>query len=91
MLSGKYICHDNDGFLGSSIVFEVDNKSKNFLPKLVYDNRFIWFVFSNYEEAVKAFGKPGSRGEATIVIDDYTIRYKHTDTYNEAKLVRVIQ
>ncbi|MEW6696224.1 MAG: hypothetical protein ACOY35_09550 [Bacillota bacterium] len=90
-ISGEYTCHNNDELLGSVIAFTVDDQEHHQLPRITYDERKLWFVFSNHDEAAKVFGSPGSRGRATVVINDYIIRYAPTDTYNEARLLKVIK
>ncbi|HUT21982.1 MAG TPA: hypothetical protein VMX18_01080 [Candidatus Bipolaricaulota bacterium] len=60
-------------------------------PKFANDDRNIWFCFTNQELAKKLFGPAGSRGEATIEIDNYMINLRQTEVYNTAELVKVIE
>lgn len=89
-ISGEFKHEDDEIYFGKIISFIPDDSSILIIPKLKDDNRLVWFVFSNYEEASKELGRLGCEGEATIVIDEYMIDANAIETYNEAKLVKVI-
>ncbi len=90
-VSGEYVHHPvGHEFLGSLVAFYVDDETKNNLPKLKQDERYVWFVFSNQSDAAKAFGGPGSKGRADVLIDEYKINYAPSDVYNTAKLIKAV-
>ena len=91
IVSGTYKHNNEDEFLGHEISFEVDKEYSSILPKFTHDERTVWFVFDNYSEAEKLFGPPGSEGKAIVVIDDYTLRYAPTETWNSARLIKVFK
>jgi len=90
-ITGTYEHWSKDEYFGDCVVFYPDENSKNKLPKMISDNRIIWFTFTNYKEAVQAFGSKGSEGIATIVINNYHIIWYETEVSNTAKLVEVLQ
>lgn len=91
-VSGTYT-HErkDDEMLGGRIRFEVDDEYGSSLPKEKTDSRILWFVFANHDEAEALLGPPGSSGRATVVIGDYGINATHSDEWNTANLVRVVQ
>ncbi|MGE5630701.1 MAG: lipoprotein [Caulobacteraceae bacterium] len=90
-VKGTYKHNQDDEFLDHEISFHVDAESAGKLPKLAHDERNVWFTFMNHDEAEKAFGPPGSEGEAEIIIRNYSINYAHTEIWNTAELVKVVQ
>lgn len=88
-VSGTFKHNLNDEFLDHEISFRVDEESSELLPKLAHDQRYVWFMFMNHDEAEKAFGAPGTEGTATVTIKNYEINYAHTEIWNTADLVRV--
>ncbi|KKM09148.1 hypothetical protein SY88_19935 [Clostridiales bacterium PH28_bin88] len=90
-VTGSYYHHKEDPFLDHEISFTVDEDSAQNLPRLKHDERSLWFCLTNHDEAEMEFGPPGSEGKAKIIIDDYTIRYEPTETWNTARLVKVIE
>ncbi len=56
-------------------------------PRMKGDRRFVWFTFSNPEEAVRLLGR--SERRVSITVEEYVYRYLPTDAVNEAKLARV--
>ena len=75
-LSGKYISYSDQPLLGRSVIFYPDNKSANLIPRLNQDTiQEVWFLIENYEEAIEILSEPDSEGNATIIIDNYTINY----------------
>lgn len=94
-ISGNFFCDTEEDVasLGGTpqVRFSVDGESASRLPKIQGDTRSVHLVFSNYDEAIKAFGLPGSIGRATIVIDDYLInRIASCAGVNQARLVKVV-
>lgn len=90
ILKGKFVQYEGHDFLGNAITFEVDETSNEILPKLIYDDRNLWFAFKNREEAIQMLEKYNNEG-LTIEIDDYKIHYAPTEVVNEASLVRIIE
>ncbi len=75
----------------SLVCFDVDEATAARVPRMQGDERRVWFCFSNQEEAIRSLGPPGSRGHATIVVDDYRTVYHFTDVFDTARLVRVVE
>lgn len=88
-ISGTFKHNLDDEFLDHEISFMVDAESAKLLPTLAHDQRNVWFMFMNHDEAEKAFGAPGTEGTATVTIKNYEINYAHTEIWNTADLVRV--
>ncbi|KEO81980.1 hypothetical protein [Tumebacillus flagellatus] len=44
----------------------------------------------NFEQAAQAFGPAGSKGEATVELDQYLVQYAPKEVYDHAQLLRVI-
>lgn len=86
-ISGVFKHNLNDEFMDHEISFMVDDKSAELLPKLAHDQRIVWFMFMNHDEAEKAFGSPGTEGEATVTIKNYSINYAHTEIWNTADFI----
>lgn len=87
-VSGTFKHNKDDEFLDHEISFMVDEESADLLPKLAHDQRYVWFMFTNHDEAEKAFGAPGTEGKATVTIKEYCINYAHTEVWNTAELVK---
>lgn len=88
-VSGTFKHNLNDEFLDHEISFRVDEESAALLPQLAHDQRYVWFMFMNHDEAEKALGAAGTEGKATVTIRNYEINYAHTEIWNTADLVRV--
>ncbi len=88
-ISGTFKHNLNDEFFDHEITFNVDEESAALLPKLAHDQRYVWFMFMNHDEAEKLLGAPGTEGKATVTIKNYSIKYAHTEIWNTADLVRV--
>ncbi|MGE5677760.1 MAG: lipoprotein [Pseudomonadota bacterium] len=87
-VSGTFKHNKDDEFLDHEISFVVDEGSVDQLPKLAHDQRYVWFMFMNHDEAEKSFGVPGTEGKATVTIKNYCINYAHTEVWNTAELVK---
>jgi len=87
-VSGTFKHNLNDEFLDHEISFKVDEESEALLPKLAHDQRYVWFMFMNHDEAEKALGAAGTEGKATVIIRNYSINYAHTEIWNTADLVK---
>lgn len=88
-VSGTFKHNLNDEFFDHEITFKVDDESADLLPKLAHDQRYVWFMFMNHDEAEKLLGAPGTEGKATVTIKNYGIKYAHTEIWNTAELVSV--
>ncbi|HYF74942.1 MAG TPA: lipoprotein [Candidatus Nitrosocosmicus sp.] len=88
-VSGTFKHNLDDEFLDHEISFNVDEESAALLPKLAHDQRNVWFMFMNHDEAEKALGAAGTGGKATVTVKNYGIKYAHTEIWNTADLVRV--
>lgn len=88
-VGGTFKHNLDDEFLDHEISFQVDEESASKLPKLAHDQRYVWFMLMNHDEAEKVLGAPGTEGRATITIKNYGIKYAHTEIWNTAELVKV--
>ncbi|MBT9259711.1 MAG: hypothetical protein KM310_08155 [Clostridiales bacterium] len=89
-VTGRYVHQPLENeFSGGEVCMDVDSSTEDRLPRLEGDNRSLWFCFTNRDEAA-AYLAPDGIGEATVVIDDYTIDYRPTETWNRATLVKVV-
>lgn len=87
-ISGSFKHNKDDEFLDHEISFTVDEESMSLLPTLAHDQRNAWFMFMNHDEAEKAFGPPGTEGKAAVTINNYSIKYAHTEVWNTAEFVK---
>lgn len=87
-ISGTFKHYLNDDFLDNEITFNVDEKSAALLPMLAHDQRNVWFMFMNRDEAEKELGAAGTEGKATVTIKNYSIKYAHTEIWNTADLIK---
>lgn len=90
-VSGTFKHNLDDEFLDHEISFTVDDESAEKLPKLAHDQRYVWFMFMNHDEAEKALGAAGTEGKATVIIKNYSIKYAHTEIWNTADLITVVK
>ena len=88
-VSGTFKHNLDDEFLDHEISFRVDEESVALLPMLAHDQRYVWFMFMNHDEAEKALGAAGTEGKATVTIRNYSIKYAHTEIWNTADLIGV--
>jgi hypothetical protein len=89
-LTGKFKYYQHDPFLNNNICFYADESSKDKLPRLIQDKRYTWFCFNNQDKAKQDFNIPGSEGNVEIVIDEYKINFGPGETWNTAKLVKIL-
>ncbi|HEX2974905.1 MAG TPA: hypothetical protein VHO68_03125 [Bacteroidales bacterium] len=87
-VSGTFKHNLDDEFLDHEISFKVDEESSDLLPKLAHDQRYVWFMFMNHDEAEKMLGEAGTEGRATVTIKNYSIKYAHTEMWNTADFVK---
>ena len=87
-VGGTFKHNLNDEFMDHEISFMVDEESAPLLPMLAHDQRNVWFMFMNHDEAEKIFGAPGTEGKATVTIKNYNINYAHTEIWNTADMVK---
>lgn len=78
-------------FFGDTVCFTPDEESASKLPQLEQRQGEHWFCFENQEAAAQALGAEGEKGRATIVIADFFIDYRPTETVDRARLVQVIE
>lgn len=95
-LTGTYTYHGNDGLLSDVVSFEPDESSAAKLPKMIGDERTLWFVFSNGPAALDIFGPQSGTstasysGNATVTVKNYYILSFPGEVANGAELVSVI-
>jgi hypothetical protein len=82
-----------------SLCFTADQRSAKKIPREPGDERAPWFCFSNQRKAMTALGVPvragkglcGFDGKATLVISNYRLDRRETETADGALLERVIK
>lgn len=67
----------------------LDEQSLNKLPHPVEKTNGTVFCFDNNDYAFEQFSPVGSKGRATVVIDNYTINIYPSEVHDTATLVRV--
>lgn len=65
-LTRRFKIVEDDYFHGDMVVFYIDEKNTDILPRGMYDLRPLWFKFGNYDEAIELF-KP-YRLSSTVTI-----------------------
>lgn len=86
-VSGKITYYPTGGFMGEAICMDrlsADSLSK--IPKMINDTRDVWFCFNNLDEAREDLN---NLTQATVIINNYTIKYYPTEVYNTADLVAI--
>jgi hypothetical protein len=87
-LTGQYEYYeDGEPFFGGQVCFE--NSGDYLLPFMPERTTRSWFCFSNKDFAKAQFSPQGSKGTATVVIDNYVARFCGCEAHDEAKLVEV--
>lgn len=90
-LTGEYeYFGDNEGFLFDEVCFTADQNSKNKLPRF-FDTSRPFFCFSNKAKAAEAFGPKGSKGTATVTIDNFNLVYLESEVWNTAELISAVK
>lgn len=74
-----------------AICFFADSLSSLRLPRLPKDERIAWFCFVNPDSVPRLEGNPPRPRHARIVVDEFRYLYAHTDVFNTARLVRVLE
>lgn len=75
------------GTLEGTPCFNVD-EARSSLPRFDFDERRLWFCFTNPEAAIAAFPDATEEMDATIAIANYRIDYAPTDVANTAEFVQ---
>ena len=88
-LSGTYAPHPAYPEVEQLCFFPDDDAAVR-LPRFPNDERISWFCFSNQDQARQRLAAPPAEGAATIMIDGFEYLYEHSDTYNSARLERVV-
>lgn len=90
-VSGEYQYHAAGITPGQVVFRNLDEASLERVPRVAGDLTHEGFTFDNLAEAQEAFGPPGSKGTATIVIEQYVVeRYPGSNKSDRAILVEVI-
>lgn len=84
--------------IGDVLCFFPQGPSARLIPRGKDDRRQPWFCFKNQASAKAALqvsarppaGSCGFNGQATVVISGYVVDLRETETYDTAKLDRVI-
>ena len=96
---GTYYVDTEDYIFGDSLLFDVNDISKEKIPRSAVDARQLWFYFSNQDEAKKKFNVDTSllkdgicsmSGKAEIVIRDYREYIGESEGSDGTKLEKVI-
>lgn len=91
-LTGTYENGELNPAIGSSglvCMRDLDEASKQRIPNLLWSDEMNGFCFSNQDFAKQSFAPAGSTGEATVVVDDYTVNKIPAPVTDVARLVRV--
>lgn len=88
-VTGSFGIVTDDYVVGDGVTFSVDRLS-SYLPREINDRRDLWFVFTNYEEALLMLEDYKDCGEISIIIDEYKLDLTESAVVNTAKLVKVI-
>jgi hypothetical protein len=88
-LSGSMMRNPDSDYRG--VCFEADSLSASRMPRWKEDARRPWFCFDNLDRALRDLARPGQEGNASVVIDRFTIHFHMSDVFNEARLRRVIR
>ncbi len=86
-LSGSFIHNLPDDYV-AGVVFFADEKSLQKLPRFIEDTRDPG-AFTLDQPA--KFAPPGSRGTATVIVDQYRLVHRQMGAMNSARLVRLVQ
>lgn len=89
-ISGRYISHADQPLLGRIVLFYPDEASLKMLPRLSQDTGQFWLQIENYGDALRLLGAAGAEGQATIIIDEYTINYS-LEVVHTAKIRQVTE
>lgn len=90
-VTGDYHYHAAGITPGQVTFGNLDEASLERVPRVKGDLEYEGFTFENLEEAQEAFGPAGSKGTATIIIEQYVVeRYPGTSKSDRAVLVEVI-
>jgi hypothetical protein len=89
-LSGELRPHHDDPE-PDAICFFADSASALRLPRLPKDERIAWFCFENPDSVPGLEGNPPRPRRARLVVDGFRYVYAHTDVFNTARLVRMIE
>lgn len=89
-LTGGYRPHP-DYPAADELCFYPDSASAERLPRLPNDRRTSWLCFSNQEAAQAELGPMPAAGTAVVEVDSFDYIYQHTDVYNRASLLRVLE
>lgn len=97
-VSGKYEHRTEDEMIGDVLCFFPKGPSAKLIPRGKDDRRLSWFCFKDQATAkaeLKVLVRPpagscGFSGQATIVISGYVVDLRETETYDTARLDRVV-
>ena len=89
-LTGTYrVIPPENEVMGPAICFTPDEESEKQLPRMMLDYRGTYFCASNYSEIEPLFSEVGNEGEMSLIIQDYIMDHRPTETWNSAKFVFV--
>lgn len=90
ILSGSFERYEDNDYWGKAVLFTLADEDESLLPRAKGDSRYIWFTFSNYEEAHDMFKPYGLEGNIKIKIDAYSIDILEGCVVNQAHLVEIL-
>ncbi|MBI5728419.1 MAG: hypothetical protein HY984_01550, partial [Candidatus Magasanikbacteria bacterium] len=95
VISGEYFyTKDGNPLTDGQVCFKPDEESEKVLPKINgagIENRNGVLCFSNQETTKLRYGPLGSRGQATIVIDNFELSASPAGNFSAAELIKTIE
>lgn len=91
-VTGEFSVNSATGRNAGQVVFQVtDEEALERVPRVAGDTEYGGFLYPDTDRAKELFGPPGTKGTATIVIDQYVIvRYSGAAVSDSAEVLEVI-
>lgn len=91
-VTGEFSVNNVNSRNAGQVVFTItDEDSLSRVPRVAGDKEYGGFLFSDTDRAKELFGEPGTKGTATVVIDQYVVvRYTGAAVSDNAEVVEVI-
>lgn len=92
-VTGEFSVNSATGRNAGQVVFMItDEESLSRVPRVAGDQDYGGFLFADTDRAKELFGPPGTKGTATVVIDQYVIaRYTGATVSDNAEVVEVLE
>lgn len=91
-VTGEFSVNSATGRNAGQVVFMItDEESLSRVPRVAGDKEYGGFLFTDTDRAKELFGPPGTKGTATVVIDQYVVvRYTGAAVSDTAEVVEVV-